>query len=83
MDADETVECIAHDLSAPPAAEVAGGPGLRRLLAERCVRAVDWGGWQRIDAEEVRRGAAEGKPREKIVKVEDMVHVACGSSLPG
>lgn len=77
MDADETVECIGRDMPAAPAGGgVAGGEGLRRLLTARGVRAVGWGGWQQIDQEEVRRGAAEGKPREKFVDVEGMLRAA-------
>uniref|UniRef100_A0A1Q3FXU0 NADPH:adrenodoxin oxidoreductase, mitochondrial n=1 Tax=Culex tarsalis TaxID=7177 RepID=A0A1Q3FXU0_CULTA len=47
-------------------------PGLE--LAGKNV--VTWNGWKAIDAEECRRGAEKGKPREKIVKVDEMLSIA-------
>ncbi|XP_062541548.1 NADPH:adrenodoxin oxidoreductase, mitochondrial-like [Armigeres subalbatus] len=41
-------------------------------------RVVSWMGWKAIDAEECRRGATKGKPREKIVKVDEMLNIADG-----
>jgi ferredoxin--NADP+ reductase len=77
MDADETVDCIARDWPAAPEGQAAGGSeGLRALLASRGVPAVDFGGWQRIDAEEVARGKAVNKPREKLVQVSSMLEAA-------
>jgi NADPH-dependent glutamate synthase beta subunit-like oxidoreductase len=73
MDADETVDSIHADAPSPPTRPVGGGAGLRALLAGRGVRVVDFGGWRRIDAEEVRRGTAVGKPREKLEKVAEML----------
>jgi NADPH-dependent glutamate synthase beta subunit-like oxidoreductase len=54
-----------HEVAARLAAEVApagrpGGEGLRALLAQRGVAAVDWEGWKRIDAAEA---AAAGPDR--------------------
>ena len=40
------------------------------------LQVVSFGGWQRVDAEEVRRGQALGKPRDKIVNVEEMLQIA-------
>jgi hypothetical protein len=37
------------------------------------VRVVTFEDWRRLDVGEVERGAAKGKPREKFVRVEDMV----------
>ncbi len=42
---------------------------------------VDWEGYKRIDAEEVRLGVASGKPREKLVNIEDMLAVASGKNV--
>lgn len=39
---------------------------------------VTWGGWKAIDAEECQRGQAKGKPREKIVHVDEMLRIAGG-----
>jgi hypothetical protein len=37
---------------------------------------VDWEGYKAIDAAEVALGAARGKPREKLVTVDDMLQAA-------
>ena len=37
---------------------------------------VDYSGWDRIDAEEIARGAAKGKPREKLVAFDEMLATA-------
>ena len=39
---------------------------------------VTFAEWQKIDAEERRRGEPRGKPREKIVDVAEMLRVARG-----
>ncbi|XP_075167016.1 NADPH:adrenodoxin oxidoreductase, mitochondrial [Haematobia irritans] len=49
-------------------------PGLEDLLKDKPY--LTWQGWEKIDAEEVKRGAAVGKPREKIVNIEEMLKVA-------
>ncbi len=48
---------------------------LAALLGERNVRAVSYADWQRIDAAEIERGKACGKPREKFTRVEEMLAV--------
>ncbi|MCP4643046.1 MAG: FAD-dependent oxidoreductase [bacterium] len=45
------------------------------LLAGRGVRVVSFDDWKRIDAAEVARGEALGKPREKFTRVEEMLAV--------
>jgi adrenodoxin-NADP+ reductase len=37
---------------------------------------VTWDRWLRIDKEETARGQVKGKPREKIVDVQEMLKVA-------
>ncbi|XP_058464589.1 NADPH:adrenodoxin oxidoreductase, mitochondrial [Malaya genurostris] len=39
---------------------------------------VSWNGWKAIDQEECRRGTEKGKPREKIVSLEEMLRIADG-----
>ena len=85
-DARETVGVLLEDKAAgrlAPAHEAAGATSslasLRALLAARgrpASELVEWAGWKRIDAEELRRGASAGKSREKLVAVPEMVHVA-------
>lgn len=58
-----------------------GAPGLRESgkahnADGRQVQIVDWNGYQRIDREEVARGAMKGKPREKLVDVGQMLDIA-------
>lgn len=40
------------------------------------LRVVSWKAWERIDEVEIERGSKVGKPREKIVDVEEMLQVA-------
>jgi NADPH-dependent glutamate synthase beta subunit-like oxidoreductase len=42
-------------------------------LRGRGVRVVNFDDWRRIDAAEVEAGKARGKPREKFVRVADML----------
>jgi ferredoxin--NADP+ reductase len=45
-------------------------------FAEKGIKVVDYSAWQKIDAAEIARGEAKGKPREKFVTVEDMLEAA-------
>ena len=49
---------------------------LRTLLAERSIQAVDFEGWRRVQAEEARRGALQGRPADKLVDMEAILRVA-------
>lgn len=40
------------------------------------VRPVTFSEWEKINSEEVRRGVALGKPREKVLDVKEMLEVA-------
>jgi adrenodoxin-NADP+ reductase len=53
-----------------------GAAGLSATLARLNLRVLSYGDWRRIDAEEQRRGAVVGKPREKIPRVSDMLALA-------
>ncbi len=57
-----------------------GGEELRKLLAERGLRPVDYAGWKRIDAAEV-ANAAESRCRSKFTRIADMLEVAHGEKL--
>jgi ferredoxin--NADP+ reductase len=39
---------------------------------------VEWTGWQRIDAHEVALGESQGRPRVKLVEIDEMKNVAGG-----
>lgn len=49
-------------------------PGLDNAF--KSLPIVTWQGWQKINKEEVKRGSKVGKPREKIVKIDEMLRVA-------
>ena len=40
---------------------------------------VDWSGWLRLDAEEVRRGGLRGAERVKVAELADMLDTALGT----
>jgi ferredoxin--NADP+ reductase len=75
--ATDTVTMLAQDLEAgvlptPPKAD----DDIADLIAERVPDHVDFAGWQRIDAHEVALGEPQGRPRVKLVDVDEMVRVA-------
>lgn len=74
QDARETVTAMLADAPAARAEHAKRTPGsaLERLAA-RGVRQVTYADWQRIDAEERKRGAALGKIREKFETVESLL----------
>jgi ferredoxin/flavodoxin---NADP+ reductase len=73
----ETVDHVLADL--PRLDDPRGHPdSLFAGAFDRVGRYVDYAGWERIDAVEVARGQSKGKPREKIVLVDEMVAAACG-----
>ncbi|KAF4522071.1 hypothetical protein B566_EDAN004054 [Ephemera danica] len=54
-------------------------PGFKeiaRILDDKGVQHVSFSDWERIDAEEQRRGNLVGKPREKIIAVKEMLKIA-------
>jgi ferredoxin--NADP+ reductase len=75
--AQETVACMVEDLAAgrlndpeDPSVE-----GAAALIEERVSEAISYQQWQKIDATEVGKGEAEGRPRVKFTRVADMVSV--------
>ena len=54
----------------------AGFAGLRAHLVQHNVQWVAKEGWQRIDSEERRLGALQGRPRVKIASVTDMLRLS-------
>jgi ferredoxin--NADP+ reductase len=72
-DSYETVASLLADVPGLVPCPSPDSAPLRDLLAARGVRVVTFEDWRRIDAAEVERGTAKGKPREKFVSVPDMV----------
>lgn len=46
---------------------------ISKVLEDKGIITVDWNGWMRIDKVEVERGIKHGKPREKIVNIDEML----------
>ncbi|XP_047465809.1 NADPH:adrenodoxin oxidoreductase, mitochondrial [Mugil cephalus] len=53
-----------------------GSQSVNYLLEKRGVKPVTFADWEKIDNVEMRRGEASGKPREKLLTVEEMLQVA-------
>ncbi|XP_054625143.1 NADPH:adrenodoxin oxidoreductase, mitochondrial isoform X3 [Dunckerocampus dactyliophorus] len=53
-----------------------GAQNIRYLLEKREVKPVTFSDWEKIDSVETRRGESTGKPREKLLTVEEMLQVA-------
>lgn len=75
--ATQTVDRLLADVVA---GRVTPGPGspdaLLASLAARGTRIVPWSAWQRIDAAEVTRGEAAGKPRDKFTRINELLQAA-------
>lgn len=65
------VDKIAEDFGTTPSRKP-GGEGLDALVSKRGLRHVSFTDWQKIDEAEVTRARGDA-PREKFVKVEDMI----------
>ena len=72
-DAEDTVLALLTDLAGRRSGPL---PEIGALLEQRGVTHVDWAGWQRIDAEELRRGGVHGKVRDKLVHLHELAAVA-------
>lgn len=79
--AGETVGQLLADHAAGLLPEpVNGTESLDELIGSRRPDAVDGPGWDAIDTHECQRGEASGRPRAKLVRVEEMVRVADAAS---
>ncbi|MBN2310715.1 MAG: FAD-dependent oxidoreductase [Candidatus Hydrogenedentes bacterium] len=72
-DSQETVRALLADSGQLPPCPTPDSAAVRQLLASRGVRVVGYDEWRIIDAAEVERGRPKGKPREKFVRVTDML----------
>ncbi len=79
-DAADTVARILEDVEAGTlAGERPDGDAVEAFVRERVADVVTWEGWQRIDAHETAAGEERGRPRVKLVRVDDMADVARGT----
>lgn len=55
--------------------EKSGGDGLMALAQSRQIRCVSYEDWKRLDAYETSLGLKRGKPREKIIDLNQMLEI--------
>lgn len=72
-DSVSTVKTLLSDLERLGTTPEADADGLQSLLTDRGVRTLNFADWRRVDAAEVMRGQAKGKPREKFTTLESML----------
>ena len=78
--AGDTVELLLADFAAGRLCKpTGGGDALARLIAERAPDAVDYAGWRAIDERERRLGETQGRPRVKLARIDEMLHIAQSS----
>lgn len=75
------VASISEDLEKGPLASAVSLPkpgreGLIQILDNRNVKVIPFSAWEKIDAEERRRGELNNKPREKLTTWEELLEVA-------
>ncbi|MET0952192.1 MAG: FAD-dependent oxidoreductase [Aeromicrobium sp.] len=75
--AQETVDRVLEDWNAGRLAEPSRTPrSMRALVAARRPEAIGVRGWRAIDEQERRAGAERGRPRRKLVRIEDLLRAA-------
>ncbi len=72
-DSIETVESILEDLGKATLWEAPGMAAIETTISGLRKRVVGLSEWRAIDAAEIERGAARGKPREKFTRIEEML----------
>lgn len=72
-DAVETIQSLLEDMPYLDQASKPGDSRVRSIAARRGARVVSYRDWKQIDASEVSRGSSVGKPREKFVRVPEML----------
>ncbi|MBP9854690.1 MAG: FAD-dependent oxidoreductase [Candidatus Omnitrophica bacterium] len=75
VDAEETMHKILEDFPTLTPCITPNSKELLKFLQNKGVRVVSFADWKRIDEVEIANGQKVGKPREKFVRVEDMLAV--------
>ena len=77
VDAQQTVASIVEDVPhlPQPAVQEPGAAGVLKLLEAQSIQPVTFQEWERIDAKELARGMAQGRPRDKFVDTSDMLQL--------
>ena len=72
----ETVAAILNDINLLTTTErKSGSEGIYRILKEKKIRHIGFADWKKIDQKEIDLGKAQGKPREKLTSVAEMLKV--------
>ncbi|MSR88745.1 MAG: NADP oxidoreductase [Candidatus Margulisbacteria bacterium] len=79
-DSTETVQSLLSDIPILTHCKNRSTDSLIKLLKSRHVTVVTFSDWQRLDAEEQRRGQEAGKPREKFTSITDMLSFLHGEN---
>jgi ferredoxin--NADP+ reductase len=81
-DSADTVARITEDAAAgalpTPDAALSDPDAVQTWLRERAPEHVTWEGWEAIDAHESALGEPAGRPRVKLVRVDDLIRVGRG-----
>jgi ferredoxin--NADP+ reductase len=77
-DSVETVESLLADLSKGCDREKRGAEAVGELLERRGVRVFNYQNWSMLDTAEVSRGKLKGKPREKFIRIDEMLAASTG-----
>ncbi|MFD4467586.1 FAD-dependent oxidoreductase [Rhodococcus sp. NPDC058505] len=81
--AQDTVRGLVDDFNAGRLGSPSrGNAELRHLVRDRQPAVIDAAGWRAIDAEELRRGAAAGRVREKISDESELLAIARAAAAP-
>ncbi len=72
-DSEETVRHLLMDLEHLNPCENPSTEAVLKFLKDREVRVVSFADWKKIDAAEIERGVALGKPREKFARITGML----------
>uniref|UniRef100_A0A8D3D088 NADPH:adrenodoxin oxidoreductase, mitochondrial n=1 Tax=Scophthalmus maximus TaxID=52904 RepID=A0A8D3D088_SCOMX len=78
----DTARSVVEDMDSGTldvSAAKSGSQTISALLEERGVKPVTFSDWEKINHAEMRKGEAVGKPREKLLTVEEMLQVARSS----
>lgn len=75
LDSEETVKNLLADLATLSACSQPDTQAVLNFLKSKNVKVINFADWKKIDAAEIARGKALGKPREKFVKIDEMLEV--------
>ena len=75
-DSAETVKVLFEDVPALTPCAAPDTNAVKNFLSQKSIRFVDFNDWKKIDAAEIERGKPLGKPREKFIKIEEMLAAA-------